>query len=129
MKDIEERRMRYMEYRFSDAPSVSECFPSVDSIVVDYTITYESAFGCVIDKGCSTYNRESKVVFLYNCRNNDCTGLGFDLFPEIHSSISENKETYSGELKCQGKEAPDHSNACPTKMEYSIRVVYRKGSR
>lgn len=52
--------------------------------------------------------------------------IGFDLQGVISAAIREGKTEVSGEMRCEGQEAPDHpEQSCDARLNYTIIFVYR----
>lgn len=107
---------------------IEEIYPNVESIRIEYKITYEDAIRGRVSKESSVkFSHGEEAYFKFRCANEDCSEKYFDLKQEVSSAVWGNGKV-SGTKRCLGMEAPDHRNRCPTTMEYSVLVEYRKGS-
>lgn len=116
--------MKTPPYNYSE--TISDLWPNVDFIEIDYKATYISAFGVFEKKGTMRCKPDSLAYFYVDCPNNDCTCGYFDLYPQVSDAIAAKSFQVSGVLSCKGDESKDHPNRCDTKLEYTIAVEYRK---
>lgn len=120
--------MKDIKNPYYSAFIISDIWADVTSIGISYKAVYTSAFGVLERKDAIRYNSDNPADFHIDCPNSDCTRGYFDLYPIVAQIISQHKTSEIGYMNCIGEEAKDHSNSCPTKLEYAICVEYRKGS-
>ena len=117
----EQHRLRYMDTR-----RIEEVFPDIASIEIHYQLQHNSAFGSLDKEGTRNVNLQSQMCFVFDCLNRECTSAGFDLKDEIYSMRRNHQTEKSGEMRCEGQEAPDHpEQSCDSVLKYSIRISYK----
>lgn len=85
---------------------------------------YTSAIcGRIVKESNPVYRPPFPEAFFFACANNDCTGHGFDLWLRVADAVA-NGGFCSGSVDCDGHEAWRHSNRCPCRLDYEIRVTY-----
>lgn len=108
---------------------IFEAYPEIEKIEITYSRSHNSFVGPNPDN-----NKENTWVvtpqhedfFLLNCLNSECTSIGFNLWSVISSAIHAHKKEISGEMKCEGQEAPDHpQQRCDGTLDYTIKITYR----
>ena len=96
------------------------------SIEIHYQLQHNSAFGSLDKEGTRNVNLQSQMCFVFDCLNRECTSAGFDLKDEIYSMRRNHQTEKSGEMRCEGQEAPDHpEQSCDSVLKYSIRISYK----
>lgn len=106
---------------------ISEIFPSVNKIIIEYKRYYSFPDLDLNDKETAkmTYEDSFACNFHIKCRNIDCTQGYFDLYSVIASMIA-HKEVYKDdELKCEGREARKYNHRCPCSVKYSVTIEYK----
>ena len=112
---------------YSDTRRIGEAYPNVACIDILYKRLYTSAFGVYGDKDFIPMHckADSQCAFVIECRNNTCTYGCFDLHGEVMSMLAHHETQREGTMECKGKEAEDHPNRCPCRLEYKITVEYK----
>ena len=104
-----------------------ERYPQVDRIEIHYVREHNSFVAPNKDEGSWKITPQSEMFFVIDCLNRECSTIGFDLGNIICSAIRNNETEISGEMKCEGQEAPDHpEQSCDGKLKYTIKVYYKK---
>lgn len=117
----EQRRLRYMDTRCKD-----EVFPNIAKIEITYKLHHGSEFGNQDKEGTWMVNLQSQMDFSIECLNRECSSSGFDLKNEIYSMYRDRLSEKSGEMKCEGQEAPDHpEQSCDGHLSYMIKISYK----
>ncbi len=118
----EQRRFRYMDMR-----RIEEVFPDIEKIEITYHLHHGSAFGNQEKEGTWDVNLQSQMCFVFDCLNRECTSAGFDLKDEIYSMCRDHMTMKSGEMHCDGQEAPDHpEQSCDGSFKYRITITYKR---
>lgn len=107
---------------------IKELFPRVECIVIEYQITYISAFGKMTKSGRAEYDPDFEADFSFGCINDSCTGKGFDLYSEVSMMAAKGETERSGCIWCDGNESRKHRTTCHTSFTYSVYLEYQKGS-
>ena len=106
---------------------VEQLYPEVDRIIIHHVRDHRCAFGCSHEEGTWTIDPQSEVCFILSCLNPECSTIGFDLRDVISSAIRDRKTEVSGEMDCEGQEAPDHpEQSCDGHVEYTIKIAYKQ---
>ncbi len=108
--------------------SIKEIFPTVECIVIEYQITYISAFGKMKKNGRAEYEPDFEADFTFRCINDSCTGKGFDLYSVVSMMAAKGETESSGCGWCDGNESRKHRTTCHTSFTYSVRLEYQKDS-
>lgn len=112
--------------RYMDTRRIEEVFPDIASIKISYQLQHSSAFGSQDKEGTWNVNLQSQMCFVLDCLNRECTSAGFDLKDEIYSMRRNHQAEKSGEMRCEGQEAPDHpEQSCDGHLKYTIKISYR----
>ena len=118
----EQRRVRYMDPR-----RIDEVFPNIAKIEITYQLHHGSAFGNQDKEGTWVVNLQCQMDFTIECLNRECSSAGFDLKDEIYSMYRDHQTEKSGEMGCEGQEAPDHpEQSCDGHLKYTIKIQYKK---
>ena len=105
---------------------VEQLYPQVEKIEIHHERTYTSFVGRSQQESTWVVTPQSEVCFVLSCLNRECTSIGFDLGSVISSAIHSHKTEVSGEMSCEGQEAPDHpEQSCDGHLKYSIKISYR----
>lgn len=105
---------------------VEQFFPQVEKIEIHHMRTHTSFVGRSEQEGTWVVSPQSEVCFVLSCLNRECTSIGFDLGSIISSAIHSHKTEVTGEMDCEGQEAPDHAEqSCDGHLKYSIKVTYK----
>ena len=65
------------------------------------------------------------MSFVLDCLNVECSSAGFDLKNEIYSMYRDHLTKKSGEMRCDGQEAPDHpEQRCSGSLLFTIIITY-----
>lgn len=117
----EQRRFRYMDTR-----RIEEVFPDIEKMEITYHLHHSSAFGNQEKDGTWNVNLQSQMCFVFDCLNRECSSAGFDLKDEIYSMHRDHLTEKTGEMHCDGQEAPDHpEQSCDGKINYTIKIIYK----
>lgn len=120
-------KQEQQKYRYMDMRTVGEVFPEVDKIEITYHLHHISAFGKQDKEETRAITPQSQAVFVFDCLNRECSSAGFDLKNEIYAMRRDNLNEKSGEMSCEGQEAPDHpEQSCGGTLQYMVRITYRK---
>lgn len=112
--------------RYMDVKRVEELFPDIEHIVISYHLYHGSAFGVQNEDRVWTIKPDDQAVFVIDCLNRECTSSGFDLKNEIYSMRRDSLNEKSGEMSCNGQEAPDHpEQSCEGTLSYTIKITYK----
>lgn len=69
----------------------------------------------------------SEACFILSCLNRECTSVGFDLGSVISLAIHSRKTDITGEMDCDGQEAPDHpEQSCEGHLKFTMKIVYKQ---
>ena len=119
----EQQRLRYMDMR-----RIEDVFPDIASIEIHYQLHHSSAFGSLDEpEKIWRVNLQSQMCFVIDCLNRECTSAGFDLKNEIYSMYRDHQTEKSGEMRCEGQEAPDHpEQSCDGYIKYTVSITYKK---
>lgn len=95
-------------------------------IQISYDVEHRSTFGISKETHTATYKPDHSNNFTIACLNRECTCGFFDMKDEIRRMIYSKQSDYSGEIGCEGSEAPDHmSQSCGGTLKYTIIVAYK----
>ena len=128
MTDIECERMKQEQLRMLHRGLyVGEFYPQIEKIVIRYIREYHSFAGDVSSEERTwTITPQSELFFVLKCLNRECTSIGFNLQSVISSAIRNHKTEISGEMNCDGQEAPDHpEQSCDGSLKYTIKIKYK----
>ena len=68
----------------------------------------------------------SKEIYSIKANSSIIHLLGFDLQDEIYSMHRDHLTEKSGEMRCDGQEAPDHpEQRCDGTIKYRIKIIYK----
>ncbi len=120
------RRQKQLAFKYANAKHISEAFPNVQSITIRYTGIPNSAFSKVKSDE-QRYTPDMQDVFLVECPNGTCTGIGFDMYSVVSKAIRNHKTEQRGVMECENFEDAERYNQyhCGSKLEYTILVEYR----
>lgn len=126
-QENERQKSKLRSWHYSQLHNISDYYPTVASIIINYHQIHRSAFGTNDKKNVLNYDTTSRDDFLIVCLNRECTSIGFNL-EHIISDMVTHKETYKkGKLDCEGSEAPDHLyQSCGSCLWYNITIKYNK---
>lgn len=121
------RKIRQLQWRaVRTGIRVEQLYPQVEKIEIHHMRTHTSFAGHSQQEGTWIVTPQSEVCFVLSCLNCECTSIGFNLGNVISSAIQSHKTEATGEMDCDGQEAPDHpEQSCDGHLEYSIKIVYR----
>lgn len=106
---------------------MEQMYPNVDAIDIQYVLDHTSFAGKSHEERTWHVTPQSEIAFVIECLNRECTSIGFDLRSVISSAIHSCKTEVSGEMDCEGQEAPDHpEQSCDGKLSYSIKITYKR---
>lgn len=106
-----------------EAGLVSERFPGVSSIAFHLTY-YHRRTGPVLMKRTLNFFSNTHALFRMDCLQEGCSGGGFDLTGVVKGMVKERKNSGKGQLRCNGKGAPQgHSHAS---IAYEVSIVYHR---
>ena len=108
---------------------VFEAYPEIEKIEITYSRSHNSFAGPNPDNNKEytwVVTPQQEDFFLLECLNPECTSIGYNLGSVISTTIRNQMTEVSGEMRCQGKEAPDHPvQSCDGKLKYTIRISYK----
>lgn len=123
---FEKLKQEQRRYRYMDTRRIEEVFPDIASIEIHYQLYHSSAFGISEEEKTWNVNLQSQMCFVLDCLNRECTSAGFDLKDEIYSMRRNHQTEKSGEMRCEGQEAPDHpEQSCDGHLCYTIMISYK----
>ena len=123
---FEKLKREQLQARYMDTRRIQEVFPDIESIEIHYQLHHSSAFGNQ-DKEKTLYvNMQGLMDFTIDCLNRECSSAGFDLKDDIYSMYRDRQSEKSGEMHCDGQEAPDHpEQSCDGTLLYTIIITYK----
>lgn len=126
-QENERQKSKQRSWHYSQLHYISDYYPTVTSIIINYHQIHRSAFGTTEKENVLNNNTTSRDDFLIDCLNRECTSIGFNL-KHIISDMVVHQETYKkGKLDCEGSEAPDHLyQSCGSSLWYNITIKYNK---
>ena len=88
--------------RIKLAPSLAETFPELRSL--NALLAYFGPVGRSPQSEVKhTFNlAHAKAFFRFACPNDECVGGSFDLSAELARAVAERRNSFTGELRCQG---------------------------
>lgn len=105
---------------------ISDIYPQVEKIEIDYLKEHNSFLGHNEKEGKCTFTPQSEMYFVINCLNRECTSIGYGLSGVVGSTIRNHETEVSGRMRCQGSEAPDHpEQSCDGSLKYIIKIKYK----
>lgn len=123
---FEQLKKEQLRLRYWDSRRIEEVFPDISSIEVFYHLRHSSAFGSKENEGIWNVTLQSPMCFVIDCLNPECSSAGFDLKNEIYSMYREHVAEMSGDMRCEGQEAPDHpEQSCDCRLKYTIKIAYK----
>lgn len=121
-----EKLKRNMQINAHTGIRVEELHPDVEKIEIIHVRDHTSFCGHSHKEGTWTVTSQSEVFFLLECLNRECTSAGFDLRSAVSSAIHSRLTEVSGEMRCEGQEAPDHpEQSCDGHLKYTIKISYK----
>ena len=125
-----ERQKQHLRALLHRGRYVFETYPQIEKIEITYSRSHNSFAGANPENNKEytwVVTPQQEDVFLLDCLNHECTSIGFNLGSVISTAIKNQKTEVSGEMGCQGKEAPDHpEQSCDGKLKYTIRIGYKQ---
>lgn len=117
----EQSRMRCVDTR-----RIEDVFPDIESIIITYHLHHSSALGNQDKDGTWIVNMQFQMSFVLDCLNRECNSAGFDLKNEIYDMCRDHQTDKTGEMRCDGQEAPDHpEQRCGGMLRYTIKISYK----
>ncbi len=105
---------------------MEQLYPSVEKIEIHHNRSHRSAFGSNQKEGVMIVTSKSEACFIIDCLNPECSSIGFDLSGVISTAIHRHLTEFSGEMNCEGQEAPDHpEQSCEGNICYRVTINYR----
>lgn len=125
-KQVEEMRGRQYANKMYCARLISDQYPSIKEIRIEYktsSLSWEGAERV----GSQCYYPNDRAIFLVGCPNSTCTGIGFDLDNEVWKLAQSGRQTCRGSLRCENYEDAERYNKhrCGSTLEYSITIEYQ----
>lgn len=106
---------------------VEQLYPQVERIEIHHVRAHTSFAGRSQQEGTWVVTPQSEACFVLSCRNRECTSIGFDLVSVISSVIHSRKTEVTGEMDCDGQEAPDHpEQSCDGHLIFTMKIVYKQ---
>lgn len=106
--------------------SIRDLFKSVREISISAEVVYRSSFGEIKRNYTSKHTPDIICDFTFECPNKDCTIGEFDLYNIISNMVANKIAEKEGKLDCNGNEASDHNNKCPTSLYYVVKIGYNE---
>lgn len=123
---FEKLKRSQQQVRNMDTRRIEDVFPDIEKIEITYHLHHGSAFGNQEKDGTWNVNLQSHMCFVFDCLNRECSSMGFDLQDEIYSMHRDHLTEKSGEMRCDGQEAPDHpEQRCDGTIKYRIKIIYK----
>lgn len=124
---FEKMKQVQQQARYMDTRCIEEVFPDIEKIDITYHLHHGSAFGNQDKDGTWNVKMQCQMDFVLDCLNSECSSSGFDLKNEIYSMHRDHLTEKSGEMFCDGQEAPDHpEQRCSGSLLYTICITYKK---
>jgi len=106
---------------------LGDFYPRVDKIEIHYELRHRSFCDDSHKKRIWTLAPQDEAYFMLDCLNEECTSAGFDLRDIVSSAIQSHQTEKSGEMRCEGQEAPDHpEQSCDGHLKYTIKIVFKQ---
>lgn len=106
---------------------ISDLYPDVESIRVDYVIEHKSDIPVDSISGTLQLTGQSAAEISLRCPNRECTRGEIDIYSEVMSVLCHRETEASGKKHCNGLEARDHpGQPCASEVSYHIRVRYHR---
>lgn len=127
MTEAQARKMKQAQWSAAHTGiRVEQLYPQVEKIEITHVRDHTSFCGQSHEERTWTITPQSEVCFILGCLNSECTSIGFDLGSVISSAIHSRQTEVSGEMDCEGQEAPDHpEQSCDGNLKYSIKISYK----
>ena len=127
MTEEQSRRLKMEMWRnIHNGIRVEQMYPNVVSIDIQYVLDHTSFAGKSHEERMWHITPQNEIAFVLECLNRECTSIGFDLRNVISSAIHSRQTVVSGEMDCEGQEAPDHpEQSCDGHLNYTIKITYR----
>lgn len=126
-QENERQKSKRLSWYYSQLHKISDYYPTVASIIINYHQIYKSAFGTKEKENVLNYVATSRDVFLIECLNKECTSIGFNVEHIISDMVTHKETNKKGKLDCEGSEAPDHLyQSCGSSLWYNITIEYNK---
>lgn len=121
-----DKQKRQRRMILTDTRTLFDVFPNVAQITINYEISHISAFGHIRINRTMIKTPSDRNDFTIDCLNRECTEGWFDLKGVIWNMIRLKQITQSGDMRCNGYEAPDHMNqSCGGTLVYKINIKYQ----
>lgn len=121
-----EEQKRRTRFLLQDRRFISEVYPGVEQIVIEYAVEHRSAFGISHDARTMICTSSHTCVFEVDCLNRECTCGYFNLKEEVWDMVHKKETSRSGEMACEGSEATDHMyQSCGGCLRYQITITYK----
>lgn len=105
---------------------IEQLYPNVEAIDIQYVLDHTSFAGKSHEERTWHVTPQSEIAFLIECLNRECTSIGFDLRNVISSAIHSHQAEVSGEMDCEGQEAPDHpEQSCGGHIIFTVKISYK----
>lgn len=124
-----ERQKQHLRALLHRGRYIYEAYPQIEKIEIIYSRSHNSFAGSNTENDKEytwVVTPQQEDFFLLECLNRECTSIGYNLGSVISTTIRNQMTEVSGEMRCQGKEAPDHpEQSCDGKLKYTIRISYK----
>ena len=122
-----ERQKQHLRALLHRGRYIYEAYPQIEKIEIIYSRSHNSFAGPnpENDKEYTwVVTPQQEDFFLLECLNRECTSIGYNLGNVISTTIRNQMTEVSGEMRCQGKEAPDHpEQRCSGTLHYTIKIT------
>jgi hypothetical protein len=112
--------------RLNLAATLADTFPDLKSL--DALLSYFGPLGRTPQSEVKySFNlAHAKVLFRFECPNNECVGGNFDLSTALAQAVAERRKTINGELRCQGWQSKDTIDRvyCDHVLRYKLVLGY-----
>jgi hypothetical protein len=112
--------------RVKNAPTLSEKFPRLKSLIVDVRHFDSDAPGNSHPLKFEVNVQNAKSVLRFQCPNSDCIRGDFDLTDELAKAVKRHSNTVTGEMPCRGWFSKNTIGTvrCHNVLHYALRLGY-----
>ena len=126
-KKIEAMKLDRLSSKMYNARYIYEKYPNINKIEIKYR-TESGSWEHASTEGTRSFSPKDKAVFLIECPNSTCTGIGFDLGNEVDNLYYSKDETLSGRMACTEYEDAERygKHKCGSMIDYVITLFYQR---
>lgn len=124
-KKIEKMKLARLSSKMHNSSYIYEKYPNVQKIEIAYK-SESGSWEHAKENGKRIFAPNDKAVFLIECPNSTCTGIGFDLGHEVDKLYLRKEESLSGHMVCtEYEDAERYGNfRCGSSIDYVITICY-----